>query len=265
MWIDSHCHLNHKNIANLGTPSELITAANEVKVDKMLTICCEISREYDELRQIAEDNNIWTTVGTHPHDAAAEAEMAYTTADIVELAKHPRMVGIGETGLDYFYTHSPREEQHASFRKHIRAAMEAELPLIIHTRDADEDTIRLLKEESQGDKRLRGVLHCFSGTQELAEAGLDLGFSLSFSGIVTFKTAGELRDVARNTPIDKILVETDAPFLAPVPLRGKINQPANVVHTGELMAQLKQMPVPDFAKVTSDNFYALFSKTKETA
>tara|TARA_R110002124_G_scaffold64985_2_gene177580 strand:+ start:385760 stop:386557 length:798 start_codon:yes stop_codon:yes gene_type:complete len=265
MWIDSHCHLNHKNIANLGTPSELIAAANEAKVDKMLTICCEISREYDELKKIAEENNIWATVGTHPHDAANEAEMAYTAADIVELSKHPRMVGIGETGLDYFYTHSPREEQHLNFRKHIRAAIEAELPLIIHTRDADEDTIRLLKEEGQGDKRMRGVLHCFSGTQALAEAGLDLGFSISFSGIVTFKTAGELRDVARNTPIDKILVETDAPFLAPVPLRGKINQPANVVHTGELMAQLKQMPVADFAKITSDNFYTLFSKAKEIA
>lgn len=265
MWIDSHCHLNHKNLSKVGSIDEVIKAANDAKVDKMLTICCEIHREYETLKEIAEKHDIWATVGTHPHDAAHELEMEYTTEDIVNFSKHPRMVGIGETGLDYFYKHSPKEEQHENFRKHIRAAMEAELPLIIHTRDSDEDIIRLLKEEGQGDKRLRGVFHCFSGGLDLAEQGLDLDFYISFSGIVTFEKAGELRDVARATPVEKILVETDSPYLAPVPLRGKTNQPANVVHTGELVAQLKQMPVADFAKQTSDNFYELFSKAKTVA
>jgi TatD DNase family protein len=265
MWIDSHCHLNHKNLSKLGELDEIIAAAREAKVDKMLTICCEIHREYEALKQIAEKYDIWATVGTHPHDAAHEAEMEYTTEDIVNFTKHPRIVGIGETGLDYFYKHSPKEEQHENFRKHIRAAIETELPMIIHTRDSDEDIIRLLKEEGQGDKRLKGVLHCFSGGLDLAQAGLDLDFYISFSGIVTFEKAGELRDVARAMPIDKILVETDSPYLAPVPLRGKVNQPANVVRTGELVAQLKQMPVADFAKQTSDNFYELFSKAKSVA
>ena len=262
MWIDSHCHLNHRNIEKVGSVEDVVKAANDAGVDKMLTICCEIHREYDRLLEIAEAHDIWATVGTHPHDAAHEEEMKFTTSDIVERAQHPRIIGIGETGLDYFYKHSPKEEQHENFRKNIRAAIETELPLIIHTRDADEDTIRILKEEGGGDKRMRGVLHCFSGGQDLADAGLELGFYISFSGIVTFEKAGELRDVARNTPIDKILVETDSPYLAPVPLRGKTNQPANVVHTGELVAQLKQMPVPEFAEQTTENFYNLFTKAK---
>ncbi|MEC7702713.1 MAG: TatD family hydrolase [Pseudomonadota bacterium] len=263
MWIDSHCHLNHKNLAKVGTLDEIVQNAHEAGVDKMLTICCEIHREYEQLKEIAEKYDIWATVGTHPHDAAHVEEMEYTADDIVRFAKHPRIVGIGETGLDYYYDNSPREEQLENFRKHIRAAMEAELPLIIHTRDADEDTIRLLKEEGQGDKRMRGVFHCFSGGMDLAEKGLDLGFYISFSGIVTFDKASELRDVARATPVDKILVETDSPYLAPVPMRGKTNEPRNVIHTGEMVARLKQMSVADFAKQTSDNFYDLFSKAKE--
>ncbi len=265
MWIDSHCHLNHPGIKEKGTPSEIIQTAKNAGVDGMLTICCRMSEEIDDLRTIAgAHDNVWYTIGTHPHDAALEAEKPFTQSEIVKIVQSDdNIIGIGETGLDYYYDNAPRKQQQESFRKHIRAAIEANVPLIVHTRDAEEDTAAIMKEEGQGTA-LSGVMHCFSASQNLAETALDMGFYISFSGIVTFKKAEELREIATPVTLDKILVETDAPFLAPVPFRGKPNEPAFVTKTGEYLADLLNIPPEDFAKITSENFFQLFKKAQKT-
>lgn len=264
MWIDSHCHLNHKGIVEKGEPSEIVKSAKSAGVGGMLTICCRIAQETDELLAIANANdNVWCTIGTHPHESGIEAEKAIGEDDIVALAnKHSKIIGLGETGLDYFYEHSPREDQKTSFRKHINACKNSNLPAIIHTRDAEEDTYHILSEEGGKNGALKGVMHCFSSSKWLAERALELGFYISFSGIITFPKAQDLRDTAKIIPLDRILVETDAPFLAPVPFRGKVNEPAYVVKTGEYLAQLYEKTPEEFAKITTDNFFRLFTKAK---
>lgn len=263
MWIDSHCHLNHSGIVEKGNPSEIIQNAKGAGVDGLLTVCCRMSEEIDELLAITnENNNVWCSIGTHPHDAGLGAEKAFSQAQIVEIAQaHKRVIALGETGLDYYYDNSPREDQQQSFRKHIRACIESDLPMIVHTRDAEEDTARIMKEEGQGGT-LSAVMHCFSSSQWLAEQALDMGFYISFSGIVTFKKADELRDTAKIVPLDKVLVETDAPFLAPVPYRGKTNEPAYVANTGEFLAELYGVSAEEFAKITTENFFNLFKKAR---
>jgi TatD DNase family protein len=260
MWIDSHCHLNHKNIAEKGIPSQIISSAKNAGVDGMLTICCRLSEEVDTLLSIANDNeNVWCSIGTHPHDAGKEAEKIWTTEGIVSLAhSSDKIIGIGETGLDYYYNFAPKEDQQASFRKHIRACIESGLPMIVHTRDAEEDTYNIIKEEGITN----GVMHCFSSKKILAEQTLALGFYISFSGMVTFPKAQELRDVAKIVPLNRVLVETDAPYLAPVPHRGKTNEPAYVTKTGAFLAELYGVPTEDFARITTENFFRLFKKAK---
>ncbi len=263
MWIDSHCHLNHPNIAEHGDAAAIIKHAKAQDVDGMLTICCRISEELETLKSIAHDHkNVWYSIGTHPHDAGKEAEVAITQQQLVKLAmSDPKIIGIGETGLDYHYTYSSKKDQEISFRKHMQACIETNMPMIVHAREADDDIRRMMMEEGQGDN-LKGVMHCFSSGRKLAEAALGMGFYISFSGIVTFDKAEELREIALDVPLDRILVETDAPFLAPLPYRGKTNHPAYVAHTGAFLAELFDMDVEDFAEVTSKNFFRLFPKAK---
>lgn len=264
MYIDSHCHLNHNRLLNIGEPAQIIqNAKNDGHVDAMLTICCRIHKEFEDIKAIAESNdNVWFTVGTHPHDASDDNEKQYTTNQIVEMANsHPKIVGIGETGLDYFYKNASHEDQHKNFRKHIRACLETDMPIIIHARDADEDMIRIIEEESP-DKKLRGVMHCFSSSRALGEWALNYGLYISFSGIVTFKNAQDLRDFAIDVPMDKMLIETDSPFLAPEPERGQINQPSLMHNTGKLLASLKEINEEELARATKDNFFTLFNRAK---
>lgn len=263
MWIDSHCHLNHSGINEKGSPADIIKVAKSSGVDGMMTVCCRMSEEIDTLLNIANNNdNVWCSIGTHPHDAGLDAEKCYSQEDIVKIASdNSKVIALGETGLDYFYDNSPREDQQDSFRKHIKACIESGLPMIVHTRDAEDDTARIMTEEGLGTS-LSGVMHCFSSSQELAEKSLEMGFYISFSGIVTFKKAESLRETAKIVPLDRVLVETDAPFLAPVPYRGKVNEPAFVTKTGEYLAELYGKTPEEFAKITTDNFFRLFTKAK---
>lgn len=263
MWIDSHCHLNHERFDG-ANPLALADEAVKNGVDLMVTINCRITGEFPQILNIAQNHDrVKCTIGTHPHDAGNDAEQAITLDKLVELAtSDPNIVGIGESGLDYYYDYAPRDAQQQSFRKHIRACIETGLPLVVHARDADEDIAAILREEGSGTA-LKGVMHCFSSGRNLAEAALDMGFYLSFSGIVTFRNATELQDIAKDVPEDKILVETDAPFLAPVPHRGKTNQPGFVQHTGEFLAQLRGISPVEFAGQTTNNFYRLFNKARE--
>lgn len=265
MWVDSHCHLNHERFDG-ADPHTIATEATQQGVDKMVSICCRIHDEFEDIQKIANAHrDVWCTIGTHPHEAGHEKEQAITQAQIVEMANaDDNVIGIGESGLDYYYDNTPRDAQAQSFRKHIRACIETNLPLIIHARDADDDIIQILKEEGSGTK-LKGLLHCFSSKRPLAEFALDIGFYVSFSGIVTFKSAAEIQDVAKDVPNDRILVETDAPFLAPIPYRGKTNHPAYVAHTGEFVANLRGQNVKEFAKLTTDNFYSLFTKANASS
>lgn len=262
MLIDSHCHLNHKRLLNIGPPDVVVARAREAGIGGILTINCRIADEFDEVLVIANKfENVWCSVGTHPHDAGAPEEKAFTAADIAAKARaNKKVVGIGETGLDYFYKHSSHEDQHENFRKHIRAALEARLPLIVHAREADDDIMRILREEGGGGK-LKGVLHCFSSTRKLGEEALDFGFYISLSGMVTFdKKSADLQAFAKDIPLDRLLVETDAPYLAPEPHRGHINEPAFTVHTARRVAELKAVSESDLAAATTRNFFALFDK-----
>jgi len=260
MLIDSHCHLD---FADFGAErDEVMARARRAGVGGMLTICTKVT-EFPAVRALAEANDdLWCSVGIHPHEAAHQPET--TTAALVDMAAHPKVVGIGETGLDFHYDHSPRDRQEAVFRAHAAAAREAGLPLIVHTRSADEATAAVLREESR-DGALTGVIHCFSSGRELAEKALEIGLYISLSGIVTFKNAEELRGIARDVPLDRLLVETDAPYLAPIPHRGKRNEPAFVVHTAALVAQLRGIAPEDLARATTDNFFRLFRKAKRPA
>jgi TatD DNase family protein len=256
MLVDSHCHLD---FAPEAERAEIIARARRAGVRTLLTISTKLE-EFPLVRSIAEsDPDIWCSVGVHPHEAAAEA--GTTTAALVGLTRHPKVVGIGETGLDFYYEHSPKEQQAAIFRAHLSAAKESGLPIIVHTRDADPETIAIL----EAVRAPAGVIHCFSTGRELAEAALKLGFYISLSGIVTFKNAQALRDIVQDLPLDRILVETDAPYLAPVPLRGKTNEPAFITHTAALVAQIKGLTAEELARVTTENFFRLFVKAQPPA
>jgi TatD DNase family protein len=265
LWIDSHCHLNHDRLLHLGGPGEIIKNARAADIDGMLTICCRAAEEFDALLDIARSHdNVWCTVGTHPHDASQPGEQAITEDALTSMAlRDDNIVGIGETGLDYYYKFSSHEDQHENFRKNIRAALAADLPVVVHSRDAEADTMRIIREEGQGGK-LKGVMHCFSSGRILAEEALDYGFYISFSGIITFKKSEELRDIARIVPLDRLLVETDAPFLAPEPHRKRINEPALVPHTGQVLADLYNLTHQEVAAATKSNFFKLFPKALKT-
>ncbi|HTJ62483.1 MAG TPA: TatD family hydrolase [Alphaproteobacteria bacterium] len=255
MLVDSHCHLEFPDFAQ--DQEGVIGRARAAGIGHFLTICTRVKR-FDEILRVAETHtDVSCSLGTHPHNAEEEEEV--TTDRLMALAQHPKVVAIGETGLDYYYDNSPRELQQEAFRRHIRAAIALELPVIVHTRDADDDTSRILREEGQGTG-VKGVIHCFSSSPQLAEDALDLGFYISFSGILTFKKAEELRETARKVPAERMLVETDAPFLAPIPMRGKRNEPAFVVHTAKVLGELHGMDEAALAAQTTRNFFALFSK-----
>ena len=253
--VDSHCHLNYADFKD-DLPA-VIQRAREHHISHMLTINTRLS-EAIEIQEIATAHNfIFCTVGVHPHDAADYAE-SDLKQQIIDLCQHPKVVGIGETGLDYYYNNSPRDQQIESFNQHLEVATHLDLPLIIHTRDADADTIACIQQHL----RARGVFHCFSGDLTLAKSALDLGYYISFSGIITFKKAEELREVVKYVPLSRILVETDAPFLAPIPHRGQRNEPAFTWHTAEMVAELKGESLASVAQQTTDNFFNLFTKAK---
>jgi TatD DNase family protein len=257
MLVDSHCHLDFPDYQ--GAVDAVMERARAAGVTTCLSIGTELARFPGVLAVAEKFPDVWCSVGVHPHEA--EKELLGDPAPLLAHASHPKVVGIGETGLDYFYEHAPRSEQIANFRAHIAAAREAGLPVIVHTRDADDDTIAVLEEE-MGKGAFTGVIHCFTGTQRLADAALALGFSISVSGIATFKKSQDLRDVIKTVPLDRLLVETDAPFLAPVPHRGKTNEPAFVVHTARMLAELKGVSEAELAKATTENFFRLFTKVK---
>ena len=260
MLIDSHCHLDY--LARDGAIEPVVERARAAGVDGMLTISTTLSG-FPEVLGIAERyDDVWCSVGVHPHEAAEEGQSAPDR--LIELAGHPKVVAVGETGLDYYYEHSPRPEQQASFRAHIAAARKTGLPVIVHTRDAEEDTIGILAEE-MAKGAFDGVIHCFSSDRSLAEAALELGLYISVAGIVTFKKAEALREAVAAVPLERLLVETDAPYLAPVPLRGKRNEPANVVHTAAKVAEIKGLEAEALAAATSENFHRLFSRTQAAA
>ena len=259
MLVDSHCHLDFPDFAE--ELDAVVERAREAGVGRMVTICTRPS-ELDRTLAIAgRFDAVYCAAGVHPHNAASEDPA--TVERLAELARHPKLVGIGESGLDYPSDHSPRPVQQESFRIHIRAARRTGLPLIVHTRSADDDTVRILREEGAGeggDRPLRGVIHCFSSGRELAESAVELGFYVSLSGILTFNRSEEIREIVRDLPMDRLLVETDAPYLAPVPRRGKRNEPAYVAHTAARLAEVKGIGAAEAAARTSDNFFALFDK-----
>lgn len=255
MLTDSHCHLDFPEFeAEL---PEVLERARRAGVGRFITISTRVART-DALRALAERfADVFYTVGTHPHQAAEEPDIG--AERLIELSQHPKCVAIGEAGLDYHYDHAPREVAARVFRTHIAAARASGLPLVIHARDADEDMAAILEDE-MGQGPFRAVLHCFTSSRALAETGLKLGCFISFSGVVTFKNSDTLRAIASEVPIDRILVETDAPFLAPVPHRGRRNEPAFVADTARSLAALRGMEEQDFAATTSANVLTLFSK-----
>ena len=260
MLIDSHCHLDFPDYA--GTVDAVVARATEAGVGVCLSIGTELKR-FPGVKAVAEKfPNVWCSVGVHPHES--EKELLDDEAALIREAAHPKVVGIGETGLDYYYEHSPREPQQKNFRSHIAAARQTGLPVIVHTRDADDDTIAILRDEMEKGA-FTGLIHCFTGTQKLADAALELGLYISVSGIATFKNSQALRDVIKTVPLERLLVETDAPFLAPAPHRGKTNEPAFVVYTAKMLAELKGVTPDELAKVTSENFFRLFSKAQRPA
>lgn len=263
MWVDSHCHLNHSKFTPEGGVGLAVETARKAGVDAMLSINCQIAEEFDGLLELVKPlDHVWCTVGTHPHEASREDEQAITLSQLIELANSdPKVIGIGECGLDYFYKNSIIDDQHICFRKHIQACLATGLPMIVHARDADDDIIRIIREETDG-RGMAGIMHCFSSTPKMGFEAIELGFHISFSGILTFKKSEELRGFARDVPLDRLLVETDSPYLAPEPFRGQMNQPSLVVHTGAVLAELKNISASEMAEVTTANFYRLFKKAK---
>ena len=258
MLIDSHCHLDFPDFAE--DLDGTVGRARAAGVGLMLTIGTKLSQFPGVLAVAERYPDVWCSVGVHPHEAAAEGEAA-TTAHLLDLARHPRVVGFGETGLDFYYEHSPREAQERAFRAHIAAAREAGLPLIVHTRDADAETGAILAEEMAAGA-FTGLLHCFSSGQALAERAVGLGLYISLSGILTFKKSDGLRAIAAAVPADRLLVETDSPYLAPVPMRGKRNEPAYVAHTAIKLAETRGITAEALAETTTANFLRLFTKVK---
>jgi TatD DNase family protein len=255
MFIDSHCHLNYKGLVE--QEREVLARARANGVQGMLNISTRES-EWDAVIGLAErEPAVWASVGIHPHEADQHGDM--TSAKLVEKARHPDVIGIGETGLDYFYNYSDREQQQACFRQHIVAARESGLPIIVHTRDAEEDTARIMREEME-QGAYSGVIHCFTASADFARIALDLGLYISLSGIVTFKNAKDLQEIAQTIPDDRLLIETDSPFLAPVPHRGRTCEPSFVSDTARFLAELKNIEIESLAAQTTSNFFRLFSK-----
>lgn len=254
---DSHCHLNYKGLVE--QQPQVLARARESGVVAMLNISTR-EREWDEVIAVADrEPDVWATVGIHPHEADQHAHI--DTAKLVERAAHRRVVGIGESGLDYYYDHSDRERQQVSFRAHLAACRETQLPIIVHTRDAEEDTAEILRDE-MGKGAFPGVIHCFTASGAFADIALELGFYISISGIVTFKNARELQETAARLPLERLLIETDAPFLAPVPHRGKPGEPAFVADTCRFLAKLRGEDPEALADATRRNFHTLFAKTQ---
>jgi len=257
MLVDSHCHLNYPKL--IERQAEALASARAAGVTTMLNIATRESEWHDIVATAEREPDVWASVGIHPHEADAHPHV--DTAKLVAAAAHPRVVGIGETGLDYYYDHSDRARQQASFRAHIAASRDTCLPLIIHTRDAEDDTFAILAEEKdKGD--FPALIHCFTASADFAEKVLALGLSISISGIVTFKNAGDLQATAATIPADRLLIETDAPFLAPVPHRGKPCEPAFVADTARFLADLRGEPVDRLMQATADNFFRHFTKAR---
>lgn len=253
MLVDSHCHLDFPDFAD--DLDAVVERARAAGIVRMVTICTRL-RRFPEVARIAERYaDVYCSAGTHPHKAAEEVDLP--VEDYLAAAAHRRVVAIGEAGLDFHYDNSPREQQAASFRTQIEAARRTGLPLVVHSRDAEAETARILREEMEKG-RFDAVLHCFSSAPELAQAGIELGFYVSFSGILTFRRSEELREIAADMPADRILVETDAPYLAPPPHRGRRNEPAFVAHTAAVLAQTRGVSMAEIARQTSENFFRLF-------
>ncbi|CAH2407035.1 TatD family hydrolase [Mesorhizobium escarrei] len=260
MLVDSHCHLDFPDFAE--ERAAIVFRALAAGIGRMVTISTRVKR-FQQVLEIARSfDEVYCSVGTHPHNAAEELDV--TVEALVRLSAHPKVVAIGEAGLDYFYDHAPRDAQAQGFRTHIAAARETGLPLVIHARDADSDMADILEDET-GKGAFPFVLHCFSSGRRLAEIGVGLGGYVSFSGIVTFKNSAELRAIAADVPHDRLLVETDAPYLAPIPFRGKRNEPAYVAHTAKVLAETIGVSEGEIAAVTTDNFFRLFSKMPRPA
>ena len=260
MLVDSHCHLDFPDFAD--DFSVVLERARAAGVRTLQTISTRLSAVDTILAVASRDPDIWCSVGLHPHEAGTEEDVS--PERIVALSDHADVIGIGETGLDYFYEHSPRERQLVSFRNHIEASRRTGLPVIVHARDADDDTVEVLKDEYERGP-FPGLIHCFTAGRDLARAALDMGFLISISGIVTFKKAQNVHAAAREIPLDRLLVETDAPFLAPVPYRGKRCEPAFVARTAAAVAELRGADSGQVAAATTDNFFRLFSKARRPA
>jgi TatD DNase family protein len=255
MFIDSHCHIDFPELA--ARMPEILAKMAENKVTHALCVSVDMP-DFPRVLALAEQYpHIYASVGTHPD---YEDTPEPSVAQLVELARHPKIVAIGETGLDYYRLEGDLEWQRERFRTHIRASRESGKPLIIHTRSASEDTIRIMREEGAGTDKggVAGVMHCFTESLEVAQAAMEMGFYISFSGIVTFKSAKELQAVARAVPLERMLIETDSPYLAPVPYRGRMNEPGYVAHVAEFIATLKDESLRDVARQTTDNFFNLF-------
>ena len=253
--VDSHCHLNYEGLAD--RQEEVLAAARARGVQGFLNISTR-QKEWGDVVGAAERHpDVWASIGVHPHEADAHPDLG--AAALVEAAAHPRVIAIGECGLDYYYDKSDRAAQRERFGAHIEAARQTGLPLVVHTRDAEADTAEILTREV-GKGGVGGVLHCFTGSAELARTALDLGFYISISGIVTFKNARDLQAVAKTIPHDRLLVETDSPFLAPVPHRGQTCEPAFVVDTAAFLSDLRDEPLDELAAATTANFFRLFNK-----
>jgi TatD DNase family protein len=260
MLVDHHCHLDASGFA--GDRDAVVARARAAGVGPIVSISMHVRRLAETLKIVEAYPDVFSSIGTHPHYAHTELDIP--VEEIVRLAAHPKIVAIGEAGLDYFYDNSPREAQAEGLRKHIAAAQETGLPLVIHARDADDDIAAMLEEE-MARKPFRAVLHCFTGGPELARRALGLGLYISFSGILTFKKSEALRTIAASVPLDRLLVETDAPFLAPGKYRGKRNEPAYVVETAKELAKVKGVSAAELAKETTENFYRLYAKVPRHA
>jgi TatD DNase family protein len=260
MLVDSHCHLDFPDFA--ADLDGVVARARAAGIGCVVTISTRVKR-FDGLLAIAERfPDVYCSVGTHPHNAHEEPDV--TAADLVALTRSAKVVALGEAGLDYHYDNSPRDAQERGFRSHIAAARETGLPLVIHTREADADTARILDEET-GKGAFPAVLHCFTGGVDLARRAIELGLFISFTGILTFKNSTALRDIAAQLPADRILVETDAPYLAPGKLRGKRNEPAYVIETAKVLAETRGVTLDEIAQQTTANFFRLFSKVPRPA
>lgn len=255
MLVDSHCHLNFPELASNMEAVRAAMLENQVGHALLISVTLE---KFPEVLALAEKYpNFFATVGVHPD---YEDEPPFDESTLVSLAKHPKVIGIGETGLDYFRLTGDLEWQRNRFRTHIRAAIQADLPLVIHTRSAAEDTLRIMLEENA--QAVGGVMHCFTESYDVAMQAIEMGFYISFSGIVTFKNAAALKEVAQQVPLNRILVETDSPYLAPIPFRGKVNQPAYVKHVAEELARLRDIPLEVLMEASTNNFFSLFKKAQ---